>query len=78
MARRTIFIDEKIEKAQEDVARAKERYDSALETLKKLFEKKDEQKKAELIAVIDDCEMSYDEIINLLRSKNKRKSGEKE
>ena len=28
MARRTIPIDEKIEKAQEDVVRAKERYDN--------------------------------------------------
>lgn len=71
MARRTISIDEKTEKAQEDVARAKERYDAALETLKKLLEKKDEEKKAELISVIDDCGMSYDEIVNLLKMKNK-------
>lgn len=78
MARRMIPVEEKIEKAQEDVARTKERYDAALETLKKLLEKKDEQKKAELISVIDDCEMSYDEIIKLLRSKNKRKTGEEE
>lgn len=58
MARKTISIDEKVEKAQEDVARAKERYDSALEELKLLLEKKDEQKKAELISVIDGCGMS--------------------
>lgn len=37
-----------------------------------------EEKKAELICVIDDCEMSYDEIIKLLRTKNKRKAGEEE
>jgi hypothetical protein len=71
MARRIISIDEKIEKAQEDVARAKERYDAALEELKRLLEKKDEQKKAELISVIDDCGMSYDEIINLLKTKSR-------
>lgn len=71
MARRTISIDEKIEKAQEDVARAKERYDSALEELKRLLEKKDEQKKAELISIIDGCGMSYDEIINLLKAKSR-------
>ena len=71
MARRTIPIDEKIEKAQEDVMRAKERYDSALENLKLLLEKKDEQKKAELISVIDDCGISYDEIINMLKTKSK-------
>ena len=73
MARRIISIDEKIEKAQEDVARAKERYDAALEELKRLLEKKDEQKKAELISIIDGCGMSYDEIINLLKTKMNRK-----
>jgi hypothetical protein len=71
MARRTISIDEKIEKVQADVAQAKERYDSTLETLKLLLDKKDEQKKAELISVIDGCGMSYDEIINLLKMKSK-------
>ena len=71
MARRIISIDEKIEKAQEDVARAKERYDTALEELKRLLEKKDEQKKAELISIIDGCGMSYDEIINLLKAKSR-------
>lgn len=71
MARRIIYIDEKIEKAEEDVARAKERYDSALEELKQLLDKKDEQKKTELISVIDGCGMSYDEIINLLKTKIK-------
>lgn len=71
MARRTIIIDEKIEKAQEHVARAKERYDLALEDLKRLMEMKDEQKKAELIAVIDECGISYDEIIKLVKAKSK-------
>ena len=71
MARRTIPIDEKIEKAQEDVVRAKERYDKSLESLRLLMEKKDEQKKAELISVIDDCGISYDEIINMLKAKSK-------
>ena len=71
MARRTLSIDEKIEKAQEHVVRTKERYDSALEELKLLLDKKDEQKKAELIAVIDECGMNYDEIIKLVRAKSK-------
>ncbi len=72
MARKMISIDEKIERAQENVARAKDRYDHALEELKRLLDKKDEQKKAELISVIDDCGMSYDEIIDLLKSKSKQ------
>ncbi len=53
------------------MAHAKERCDSALEELKRLLDKRDEQKKAELISVIDDCGMRYDEIINLLKTKNK-------
>ncbi|MGB4439255.1 MAG: hypothetical protein WBJ13_08560 [Sedimentibacter sp.] len=71
MARRTISIDEKIEKAQADVEHAKECYDSALETLKLLLDKKDEQKKAGLISVVVSCGMNYDEIINLLKTKSK-------
>lgn len=69
MARRSISIDEKIEKAQADVLRAKERYDRALEELKQLLDKKDEQKREELISVIDNCGMSYEEIMNLLKTK---------
>jgi len=71
MARRTIPIDEKIEKAQENVARAKDRYDCALEELKRLMEKRDAQKKAELIAVIDECALNYDEIIKLIKANSK-------
>lgn len=71
MARRSIPIDEKIERAQENVARAKERYDSALEELKMLLTKKEEKKREELIAVIDDCGISYDEIIKMIKAKSK-------
>lgn len=71
MARRSIPIDEKIERAQENVARAKERYDSALEELKMLLTKKEEKKREELIAVIDDCGISYDEIIKMIKAKGK-------
>ena len=35
MARRSISIDEKIEKAHEDVARAKDRYDAVINLLKR-------------------------------------------
>lgn len=70
MARRSISIDEKIEKARVSVSRAKDRYDSALEELKQLMEKKDEQKKAELISIIEDGGLSYDEIIDLIKTKS--------
>ena len=53
------------------MARTKERYDSAPEELKLLLDKKDEQKKGEVIAVIDACGMNYDEMIKLVRATSK-------
>ena len=40
MARRTITIDEKIEKAEAAVAEAKKKYDAALDELEKLVTRK--------------------------------------
>jgi hypothetical protein len=45
IARRTISIDEKIERANETVSRAKTKYDAELDELEKLFVKKEEIKK---------------------------------
>ena len=42
MARRTITIDEKIDKAQAEVIKAKEKYEAAINELKELQEKKKE------------------------------------
>ena len=76
MARITIPIDKKIGKAKEDAAQARDHYDEALETLKKLLVKKDEVKKAELNSVIDDCGIRFDKIINRLKRKDQLRSGE--
>ena len=40
--RRTITLDEKIEKAQEAVSQAKDKYDTAVEELNKLLKKRQE------------------------------------
>ena len=42
----TVSIDEKIERAEGAVSRAKEKYDAALEELKRLHEKKEELQRA--------------------------------
>ena len=42
MARRTITIDEKIERARKEVIKAKEKYDAAVNELKELQERKKE------------------------------------
>ena len=49
MVRRKISIDEKIERAEGAVSRAKEKYDVALEELKRLHEKKEELQKAKIM-----------------------------
>ena len=48
-ARKTITLDEKIEKAQDAVEKAKARYDAAVKELRVLLEKKDAQRKQELL-----------------------------
>ena len=45
--RKTITLDEKIEKAQDAVEKAKVRYDAAVKELRVLLEKKDAQRKQE-------------------------------
>ena len=43
MARRTITLEEKIEKAEADVAAAKEKYDKAVDVLEQLLTKRKER-----------------------------------
>ena len=71
-AKTMISIDEKIAKAQDAVERAKNKYDSAVAELKKVMEKKEEIKRAELIEAITKSNKSYDEILAFLRSDNQR------
>ena len=67
MTRRTISIDEKIEKAKESVERSKAKYDAAVDELKNLMAKRDELKKEELITAIMNSSKSYDEILKFLK-----------
>ena len=68
--RRTITLDEKIEKAQQAVFQAKDKYDSAMEDLNKLQKKKQELQKQELLKAIEASPRSYDEIIKFLDGKS--------
>ena len=49
MARRSISLEEKIEKAQASVTSAKAKYDVAVEELEKLLSKKREMQSKELL-----------------------------
>ena len=68
MARRTITIDEKIEKAQSEVIKAKEKYEAAVNELKELQEKKKEIQSKELMTAFQESSRSYDEILAFLKS----------
>lgn len=68
--RRTITLDEKIEKAQAAVFQAKDKYDAAVEELNKLQKKKQELQKQEILKAIDASPLSYDEILKLLAGKS--------
>lgn len=68
MARRTISIDEKIERAKELVGRAKVKYDAAVNELESLMAKRDELKKEELIVAIMNSSKSYDEILKFIKN----------
>jgi uncharacterized coiled-coil DUF342 family protein len=68
MARNSIPLEKKIENAQQKVVRTKEKYDAAIDELKKLMDKRDALKKEELIAAIGRSNKSYDEIMEFINS----------
>lgn len=70
MARRSISIDEKIERAKEVVSRAKGKYDAALDELEKLMVKKEEMKKEELMIAFMNSNRSYDEVMKFLKNED--------
>ncbi|MBR4163767.1 MAG: hypothetical protein IKR11_09610 [Solobacterium sp.] len=70
MARRTITIDEKIERARKEVIKAKEKYDAAVNELKELQERKKEIQSKELIAAFQESSRSYEEIMSFLKSED--------
>ena len=68
--RKTITLDEKIEKAQAAVFQAKDKYDAAVEELNRLQKKKQEIQKQNLLKVIESSSRSYDEIMEFLSGKD--------
>ena len=67
MARRVITLDEKIEKAQADVAAAKAKYDKAVDVLEKLLTKRKERGNKELLEAFSNSEKSLAEVMAFLR-----------
>ena len=68
MARRTITIDEKIEKAEAAVAEAKKKYDAALDELEKLVTKKKQLDDKRILEAYHASSKTADEIVAFLNS----------
>ena len=66
-------LDQKIEKVQSDVIRAKKKYDLAVSTLKDLMDKRDALKRDELINAIMKSDKSYDQILQFIQQSNQDK-----
>ena len=69
MARRTITIDEKIERQTEIVAKAKKKYDEAVDELEKLVASRDDIYKDEILKAFEKSGRSYKEVMAFLKSK---------
>ena len=69
--KRTIGMDtinKQIEAAQEEVTRAKQKYDAATDHLKELLDKKKLLQKEELMSAVLKSKHSYEEILRYIKS----------
>ena len=69
MARRTISLDEKIEKAEAAVLAAKVRYDKALDELEKLVTKRKQLEDKRILEAYHESDKTADEIVAFLLPK---------
>ena len=76
MARRTISLDEKIDKAEAAVLAAKARYDKALDELEKLVTKRKQLEDKRILEAYHESDRTADEIIAFLQQKNGGKDRE--
>lgn len=67
MARRVVTLEEKIEKAQINVAETKAKYDKAVDELEKLLTKRKERDNKQLLEVFSESEKTLAEVIEFLQ-----------
>lgn len=70
MARRSISINEKIERQKEITFALKDKYEAAVTELDALIQKKKELQNKELLKAIQNSKRSTEEIISFLEGKN--------
>lgn len=59
-------LEERIEKAQEDVVKAKKKYDTATAMLKQLLDKRQAMRVEEVMVTIAKSNRSYEDIVNYI------------
>lgn len=67
MARRSISLEEQIEKAQVEVAQTKQKYDQAVDKLEALLNKKKERDSKELIEAFTASEKTLADVLAFLK-----------
>ena len=67
MARRVVTLEEKIEKAQINVAETKVKYDKAVDELEKLLTKRKERDNKQLLKAFSKSEKTLAEVIEFLQ-----------
>ena len=67
MARRVVTLEEKIEKAQINVAETKAKYDKAVDELEKLLTKRKERDNKQLLEAFSESEKTHAEVIEFLQ-----------
>ena len=67
MARRVVILEEKIEKAQINVAETKAKYDKAVDELEKLLMKRKERDNKQLLKAFSESEKTLAEVIEFLQ-----------
>ena len=67
---KSLTLDEKIEKAQDTVFQAKDKYDAAVEELNGLLNKRKELRQKELLKAFETSPRSYEEIMKFLAGKS--------
>lgn len=64
--RKRLTLDEQIEKAQEEMFRAKDKYQAAQDKVKSLLEKKKKQNQKELLDAYEKTSRSHEEILRFM------------
>ena len=75
MARKTISLDDKIEKAEAAVLAAKARYDKALDELEKLVAKRKQLEDKRILEAYHESDKTVDEIVAFMLAKDNGEAG---